>query len=183
MPCTEYSQAKTVGNRDLDLADRLVRRTVDIIKYFNPLLWWIENPRYGKLRERGILKGVVVLDVDYCQFSDWGYKKPTRIWGSPQLLQLSPKLCGPSCPNKHPETNRHKASLGGSHMELTTWEKGRMPTDLIKYLISAEPSFYPTKGEEDQPPSFGNGVTEDHGGQSSVSDSRKKSGLDLFLDS
>ena len=41
VPCTEYSQAKTKGERNLDLADRLVRRTVDVIKYFYPLLWWI----------------------------------------------------------------------------------------------------------------------------------------------
>ena len=73
VPCTEYSQAKTVGTRDLNLADRLVRRTVDIIRYLNPVMCWIENPRYVKLREGGILEGAaVVLDVDYCQFSDWG---------------------------------------------------------------------------------------------------------------
>ena len=27
--------------------------------------------------------------------SDWGYQKPTRIWGSPQLLDLPSKLCDP----------------------------------------------------------------------------------------
>lgn len=156
-------------------------RTLDIIRYFNPQMWWIENPRYGKLKEQGILEGVAVLDVDYCQFSDWGYKKPTRIWGSPQLFGSPPKLCGPHCPDKHPETNRHKASLGGSHMEHTTWDKGRMPPDLVKYLISAEPSFHLTEGDHSAP--FANAVTEGHGGQSSVFDSRKKSGLDLFLDS
>ena len=111
--------------------------------------------------------------------SDWGYKN-LLVFGEALSICISPKLCGPNCPNKHPETNRHKASLGGSHMEHTTWKKGRMPTDLIKYLISAEPSFYPTMGEGDQPAPFANGVTEDHGGQSSVSDSRKKSGLDFF---
>ena len=31
------------------------------------------------------MKDIPFIDVDYCMFSDWGYQKPTRIWGSPAI--------------------------------------------------------------------------------------------------
>ena len=69
-PCTEYSIAKTVGVRNLEWADQLVCRTKEIIEYFNPPVWWIENPRTGLLKSRGLLDSCFVIDVDYCKFSD-----------------------------------------------------------------------------------------------------------------
>ena len=102
VPCTEYSPAKTFGQRRLDYADRLVERTLEIIAYFQPPVWWIENPRLGLLETREIMRGIPYIDVDYCQFGDWGYKKPTRIWCCDALAKLPNKLCpGASCPNFH----------------------------------------------------------------------------------
>jgi site-specific DNA-cytosine methylase len=69
VPCTEYSQAKTVGERKYKLADKIVRRTVEIIEYFQPRVWWIENPRTGRLKRRSVLWNQRWVDVDYCQFS------------------------------------------------------------------------------------------------------------------
>ena len=100
VPCTEYSTAKTLGTRDLESADLPVRKTLEIVDYFQPKLWWIENPRTGYLTNRECVQNIPYIDVDYCQFSDWGYKKPTRIWGSPILLELGDCLCDPRiCPN------------------------------------------------------------------------------------
>ena len=49
---------------------------------------------------------------------------------------------------------------------------------------STVPRSMPEAGTPgDQPAPFADAVTEGNGGQSSVSDSRKKSGLDLFLES
>ncbi len=48
-PCTEFSRAKTVGTRNLELADQLVLKTLEIIRYFQPPRWWLETPRYGLL--------------------------------------------------------------------------------------------------------------------------------------
>jgi site-specific DNA-cytosine methylase len=50
-PCTEYSQAKTTAPRRYDLADALVRKTLQIIRYFGPKKWWIENPKTGHLKK------------------------------------------------------------------------------------------------------------------------------------
>ena len=54
-------------------------KTLEIIAYFRPERWWIENPKFGLLKERDIMSGIKFIDVDYCQFSEWVCKKPTRI--------------------------------------------------------------------------------------------------------
>jgi len=45
VPCTEYSRAKTNGNRNFPLADKIVNATLALIDFFKPKAWWIENPR------------------------------------------------------------------------------------------------------------------------------------------
>ena len=142
-PCQEYSQAKTVGVRDLKGADQLVRRTLHIIAHFHPLFWWLENPRGGYLKDRGLLDRFPFIDVDYCQFEVWGYKKPTRIWGSAQIGNLTSKLCHPGCPNLDPQTNRHFQQLGGYGPQVLPWNKGRIPEGLILYLLTSAPDVGP----------------------------------------
>jgi hypothetical protein len=88
VPCNEYSQAKTVGKRNLELADQLVVRTLKIIDFFKLEIWWIENPRSGPLKDRFFMKGIPSLDVDYWQFSESGYQKPTRIWCAKKYLNF-----------------------------------------------------------------------------------------------
>ena len=56
--CTENSKAKTVGTRDLEGADKLVKRTLEIMKYFGSAHYCFENPESGKTCE--IVKGVAV---------------------------------------------------------------------------------------------------------------------------
>ena len=99
-PCDDYSLAKNARPRQFRRADRLVRKTVKIIQYFKPRLWWIENPRTGFLKTRNVVKNLLFISVDYCQFSNWGYQKPTRIWCCPENAKLPNRLCdGKSCPN------------------------------------------------------------------------------------
>jgi len=43
-PCIEYSIAKTTGVRKIDYANRIVKKTLEIINYFKPKYWFIENP-------------------------------------------------------------------------------------------------------------------------------------------
>ena len=64
----------------MEEADKLVLKTLEIINYFNPELWFLENPQTGNLKTRSIMKDISFYDVDYCMYSDWGYKKRTRIW-------------------------------------------------------------------------------------------------------
>jgi len=51
-PCTEYSQAKTIGVRKIDDANRVVQRTLEIIRYLEPTYWIVENPQTGLLKNK-----------------------------------------------------------------------------------------------------------------------------------
>ena len=53
-PCTHYSQVRPRGKtpRDLEVADKLVLKVREIIDYFEPRVWWVENPGTGMLRHR-----------------------------------------------------------------------------------------------------------------------------------
>ena len=94
-PCTEFSQAMTRRARELDYADSLVQKGLEIIHYFQPKTWFLENPRTGLLPRRPYMKGFPYVDVDYCCFSNVGYRKPTRIWGSRYLGLLENTICDP----------------------------------------------------------------------------------------
>ena len=106
-PCTNYSKLKACwygrklkdgtiyskeqNMKDQDEADKLVLKTMEIIQYFDPELWWIENPQTGNLKNREIMKDIPFYDVDYCMYSDWGYKKKTRIWTNKE--DFEPLIC------------------------------------------------------------------------------------------
>jgi hypothetical protein len=85
-PCTEYSFAKTVGERNFKLADARVRATLYAIEYLNPKYFVIENPK-GLLYKREIMNGYIgkahlpdlLHNVCYCKYGT-RYKKPTQLW-------------------------------------------------------------------------------------------------------
>ena len=118
----------------------MVLKTLEIVDYFQPDLWWLENTRTGILPKRSCVQGLSYVDLDYCQFSDWGYQKPTRFWGSENLHLLQDRICdGISCPNLVPGQNgprKHKERLGGPNMRVSTHLKWRVPEKLVLYLLS-----------------------------------------------
>ena len=149
-PCTEFSQAKTTKPRDLESADRLVRKALEIIKYLAPARWWLKNPRNGLLGTREYMAGYPHADADYCQYSDWGYQKPTRFWGSDHLRNLTLRTCdGRTCPNlvttplRRGVQGKHRTPLGGPHLNTTKFAKYRIPETLIEEISGLRNSFYP----------------------------------------
>ena len=143
-PCTEYS-AILYGNpnrpRNLELADGIVKRTIEIIEYFNPERFYIENPQTGLLKDREFMEGIPYVDVDYCRYSDWGYKKRTRIWTN---VPYEGRICNGACGNMI--GTKHKKSVGnfsyrskfGAETDYTVRlkDKYRIPPNLIRELIS-----------------------------------------------
>ena len=95
-PCTHYSSLQNcwIGRKKKDgilntketieekrkESDKLILKTLEIIDYFNPEVWFMENPQRGQLKDRDVVKGIPFYDVSYCMYSDWGYEKRTRIW-------------------------------------------------------------------------------------------------------
>jgi len=153
-PCTEYSILKNshIGckmkngeiftrdkiNQNMKESDKLVLKTIEIINYFNPHLWFMENPRSGRLKDRDIIKDLPFYDVDYCMYSDWGYKKATRIWTNKK--DFKGLTCNKKCGNMIGTV--HKTNLGNTERRIrvngkshTREEAYRIPQDLIFSLL------------------------------------------------
>ena len=62
-PCIEYSIAKTTGVRKIDEANKIVLKTLEIIDYFKPKYWFIENPQTGLLKKQDFMNGLPYFDV------------------------------------------------------------------------------------------------------------------------
>ena len=90
-PCTEYSVAKTVGVRKLDEANAIVKRTIEIIRYFNPTYWMMENPQTGLLKHQSVVADLPYNDLDYCKYG-MPYRKRTRLWNNIEAWTTRP-LC------------------------------------------------------------------------------------------
>tara|TARA_R110000824_G_scaffold275293_1_gene463975 strand:+ start:453 stop:1181 length:729 start_codon:yes stop_codon:yes gene_type:complete len=129
-PCTAYSKlqdswlgrnkkdglfTKEKLNNMMIESDKIVIRTLEIINYFNCKWWFMENPKTGKLKDREMVKDLIFYDVDYCKYSDWGYRKRTRIWTNRE--DFVGKLCKKDCDNMiqvSETSNLHKNNLGNS---------------------------------------------------------------------
>ena len=79
--CCEFSKALTRRPRRLEEGDRLVLRTLELIDYFKPRFWGVENPQSGLLKTRPYMEGLPFQDVTYCSYGS-SYRKRTRIWGT-----------------------------------------------------------------------------------------------------
>ena len=135
-PCTEYSRAKTVGVRKIEESNAIVQRTLDIIDYFQPRFYIIENPQTGLLKEQYLMMGRIFKDIDYCKYG-MPYRKRTRLWNN--ILHWTPrplccKDCGNIIDNRHKETaqrGRTKSDARGSRKHHTQAELYRVPSPLI----------------------------------------------------
>ena len=83
----------------------ILRRTEEIIDYFKPAYYFIENPQGGRMKE---YIDKPFYDVDYCKYADWGYRKRTRIWTN--LEGFRPKLCKRDCNNML--GTKHRLTIG-----------------------------------------------------------------------
>jgi hypothetical protein len=107
--CTHYSRARTRAktSRDLVWADSLVLKALEIIEYFKPRFWFLENPQSGLLKTRPFMFEHPYTDVDYCMYSDWGYRKRTRIWNNSAFIGRTCLGVG-ACQSM--QGSRHRAS-------------------------------------------------------------------------
>lgn len=130
-PCTAYSCANTRGHRDMEDADSIVLHVMKIISYFLPSVYFIENPATGMLKDRPYVQGIPFYDVDYCKYSDYGYRKRTRIYT--KLAGFEPQLCSKDCGSI--VNGRHVNTFGG-WQAMPVGQKHRVPTALLHMLFS-----------------------------------------------
>jgi len=165
-PCETFSHARrsnigrplkalggeiaTRENLDADMIARgvpILRKTEEIIDYFKPKYYWIENPQTGKMKD--FLQHRPHYDVDYCKYG-FDYRKRTRFWTN--IENFEPQKCKQDCHAiiKIEKNTFHKANCGNSHYQklhktvlsgkgarshTTLNERYRIPSKLIEELF------------------------------------------------
>lgn len=121
----------------------MVDKTREIIEYFKPKHWWIENPQTGSMKK--YITDLDFYDVDYCKYSNFGYQKRTRFWTN--IEGFKPKKCKKDCENiieiktqkgaihkgyktpiKGKTRTLHKKPIGDANKAVTKMHKGRVGT-------------------------------------------------------
>ena len=134
-PCTQYSYARSTGPpRDLEGANRIVKKTLEIIEYFMPRRWCLENP-YGHLRKQVFMLDKPFMTLDYCQFSTkedhFPYRKRTCIWSD----EIRPnKMCHQDCAEMDERKKGHVGTFCGVR-NLCLSKKYRIPQGLFDYVF------------------------------------------------
>jgi hypothetical protein len=139
-PCTQYSKAKSQGVRDIEGANKIVLKSLEIINYFDCEYWFLENPQTGKLKEQEFMKDLPYVDCDYCMYG-LPYRKRTRVWTNKEVQLLTcNKECGSYVDGRHigscgtgGQGQGHKKSY--SNRTYDKLEKYAIPEDIIFSLF------------------------------------------------
>ena len=131
-PCTEYSRAKTVGIRDIEGSNKVVQRTLDIIDYFDPKYFILENPQTGLLKDQEMMRQIPYDDIDYCKYG-MPYRKRTRLWNNINNNTWIPRpLCMKDCGNMNEGGTRHKQTAQRGKKAGDTEDKTFRQTELYR---------------------------------------------------
>ena len=112
-----YTYTRELYEKDLEYSDKLVLKTLEIIDYFKPRLWFIENPYSSKLKKRDFMKDKPFYVVDYCCYG-FDYKKSTIIFTNKK--NFKPQRClGLECPAviSYNKQFVHKVQLSGGNLK------------------------------------------------------------------
>ena len=139
-PCTEYSALLYCMKnrvRNLDLADSIVKKTLEIIDYFKPKTWLMENPDTGLLKTRPFMQDIPYYVVSYCKYG-YGYRKNTRLWSN--LEGFDALKCKNDCDSMVEGKKYHRLCIGcskrGTNKVHKLEERYSIPQPLIHSLFS-----------------------------------------------
>ena len=133
-PCTEYSHAKRGGVRKIEEANKIVMKTIELIRQLEPKFWIMENPQTGLLKKQEFMKNIPFVDCSYCKYG-MPYIKQTRFWNN---FNLKLKTCKKDC--KFMNGKKHIGSAGNGRKKYTDksysrTEKYAIPKDLCLSII------------------------------------------------
>ena len=147
-PCTTYSIAAISHHRPHDKplsdfalkSDKIVQKTIDIIKHLNPNKWYIENPR-GLLRKQKFMMGLPRTTVWYCRYGDTR-AKPTDIWTNNLYSLLNPNGWQPRSECFNGNTNCHheaapRGSQTGTQGLKGNYNRSKIPNELCIEILNS----------------------------------------------
>ena len=148
-PCTTYSIAAISHHRPhnkplSDFAkksDKIVKKTLGIIKKLKPKAWYIENPR-GLLRKQKFMSGLPRATVWYCKYGDTR-AKPTDIWSNNLRSLLNPDgwQPRPECFNGNKNCHHQAAPRGsktGTQGLKGNYNRSKIPEQLCLEILKAK---------------------------------------------
>ena len=145
--CRKFSRAGHPTDKELAEARKLAKCGLDIIKYFGPSAWFIENPR-GRLREQRIMRDFahLLLTCSYCCYHPFGLFKPTDIWTNVPGIALD--FCCRSTPCSWMKQGYSRHRRGSQRGPSATGTPGspldmaqHIPHALMAILMSAAVAF------------------------------------------
>jgi hypothetical protein len=144
-PCEQYSIARSNARapRDLALADALVQRTLEIIEWFHPKAWFLENPAGSLLWRR--FQFTYVVQTSYCAYN-FPYRKLTRVASNLRFLLRDQCSGAGVCAQMVGSRHRQHAQKGGGGSENvfhTRDELHRIPGELCDDVVAAAASARP----------------------------------------
>ena len=116
----------------------LVRRTLEIVEYFQPDKWFLILARNAKGGDWPMLEGYPFVDLDLCQFGEYGFQGPVRVWGSTHVWGVRPRLCDVyGCPNARQLGSGAWEHWGKAEKDEVRREKMRAtrPPEFMEYLL------------------------------------------------
>jgi site-specific DNA-cytosine methylase len=130
----QFQEGATLGNN-------MVLKVIEIITYFQPNYWFIENPRgllkwFPPLQQYIKDVGANMNLVFYANYNNWGFPKPTNIWSNLPLWENE----------KQPEMSKDKYCIifhkGDNcnrryyyaYGDVKAEERSKIPPDLINRL-------------------------------------------------
>lgn len=147
-PCTTYSLSAISHHRPHDgelsefaiKSDEIVKKTLEIIKHFDPKFWYIENPR-GVLRKQDFMSGLPRATVWYCKYGDIR-AKPTDIWSNNiySLFNQNGWVPRARCFNNNKNCHHEEAPRGsqtGTQGLKNNYEKSKVPEELCFEILKS----------------------------------------------
>lgn len=109
----------------------LAKKTIEIIKHFDPEFYFIENPR-GVLRKMPFMQDMKRHTVTYCQYGDTRMK-PTDIWTNSDLW-----IPRPMCKNGSPcHVAAPRGSKTGTQGLKGNFERSKIPEELCLEVLKS----------------------------------------------
>jgi hypothetical protein len=111
---------------------KIVKKTLEIIKHFNPQYFFIENPR-GKLRKAPFMQEILIRQtVTYCQYGDTRMK-PTDIWTN--NISWIPR---PICKNGAPcHESAPRGSKTGTQGIKGSYDRSKIPEEFCLEILKS----------------------------------------------
>lgn len=130
----QFQDQTTLGNN-------MILKVIEIIKYFNPKSWFIENPRallkwFPPLQDFIKESGSNMNLVYYANYNDWGFPKPTNIWSNLPLWkdETIPIMPEDSYVKKYHTFNGKEKKYYKAFEKGNAESRSKIPPDLINRL-------------------------------------------------